>query len=181
MRVERSLLDRIPVNSRSGSWLFLSGFCCSVSYIHPLLFPQAYKLWITLQLILFTPNCDLSLFKSRVCKGFLRHSSSHSSLLQCLLTMEFTRHIVYHFVWFKKNGAMTRPERYFHTSAVLWWRKEISLKIKSKILSAAVPSVLLYGRETWPKRTKYISQLEVSGHLCLGPIPKISRRDRTSN
>ena len=60
----------------------------------------------------------------------------------------------------------------------LWGRREISTATKGCIYQAIVPTILLYGCETWPLRTVDLRKLEVFDNYCLRYILRCRRIDR---
>ncbi len=63
-----------------------------------------------------------------------------------------------------------------HTA--MWSRREISHKTKSRVYSAVVLTILLYGCETWPLRVEDRKRLDVFDNDCLRCIEKCYRDDR---
>ncbi len=56
----------------------------------------------------------------------------------------------------------------------LWSRQEISRKTKSRVYTAVVRTILLYGCETWPLRVEDRKRLEVIDNDCVGRIENVT-------
>ncbi len=63
-----------------------------------------------------------------------------------------------------------------HTA--LWSRREISRKAKSRVCTAVVRTILLYGCESWPVRVEDRKRLEVFDEERLRRIKRCYRSDR---
>ncbi len=63
-----------------------------------------------------------------------------------------------------------------HTA--LWSRREISRKSRSRVCTAVVRTILLYGCESWPLRVDDRKRLEVFDNDCLRRIRRCNRPDR---
>ncbi len=62
--------------------------------------------------------------------------------------------------------------------ATLWPRREILLKVKGRVYEALVPTILLFGCETWPVRVEELRRLEFFDNDCLRCFLRCSHRDR---
>ena len=63
----------------------------------------------------------------------------------------------------------------------LWNRREISIPTKSRIHTAMVRTILLYGCETWSLKLQHERALTAFEHGCLRQILRIHRQDGISS
>jgi uncharacterized membrane protein len=67
---------------------------------------------------------------------------------------------------------------YFQMNNIIFGKRELETKTKTRIHQSVIVPILLYGRESWPTQEKHVSRKTATEMTCYRKIVGKTKRDR---
>jgi hypothetical protein len=76
------------------------------------------------------------------------------------------------------NRVQKANNAYFQMDNIIFGKRELEMKTKTRIYQSVIAPVLLYGSESWPTQEKHVSRITATEMRCERKIVGKTKRDR---
>jgi hypothetical protein len=66
---------------------------------------------------------------------------------------------------------------YFQMNIIIFSKRELEMKTKTRIYLSVIAPIFLYGSESWPTQEKHVSRITVTEMRCYRKIARKTKRD----
>jgi dUTPase len=76
------------------------------------------------------------------------------------------------------NRVQKANKAYFQMNIIIFGKRELEMKTKTRIYQSVIAPILLYGSERWPTQQKHVSRITATEMKCYRKIVGKTKRDR---
>jgi hypothetical protein len=76
------------------------------------------------------------------------------------------------------NRAQKANNAYFLMNIIIFGKRELEMKIKTRIYQSVIAPILLYGSGSWPTQQKHVTRITATEMRCWRKIVGKTKRDR---